>query len=387
MSENKPKNASGILFVVAVFGCIGAFFGIFIGFMISNFTVSIVCGVIFVVLLASLLISHFVEKAKENKAYRERKTSGGTTTSSGTKTDGPSTSTSHASRQPTRKVSDEFLLKVDEFIANNYPNLPLNRIGQLPSNGKDRLEYARQVSSAMQKHLGLKYQIITVDLTTVEHVENERKTEAGSFKRTGVITADIKIDSSLDPMMFDACLAHEYSHAFQSFNGKQPFEDGTLEEEQFTDLLTFYLGFDRIVKLGYYGFRKKLGYVDDGDFLKIEEIYSKRTSSPDTYAKEKAELSQLADLYERMVEELIDECDQLLNKYLPPEDKVFVIETKEHYSSDEEKAKIKQYKENIERRAKGSVDLDITGLEIRLESLMKTKQKLDRIYNFVFTNK
>ncbi len=383
MSEHKPKKKfSDILVVVAIFGGIGSFFGIFIGFAIGNFVLSLIMGIILVVFLLYLLIEHLVTKSKEKTIPNS-----GTTSTSNSSTGGPRTTTPPPSRQPTRKVSDEFLLKMDEYIAKEYPNLPLNRIGQLPRGNGDRLEYARHVSSAMQKHLGLKYQIITISLFDSKTDPNKEKQETGTFQRTGLITADIKIDSSLDFMMFDACLAHEFAHAFQSFNGKQPYEDGTIEEEQFTDLLTFYLGFDRIVKLGYYGYQKKLGYVNDGDFLKIEEIYSKRTSAPDTYAKEKAELAQLADLYERMVVELIDECNQLLNKYLPPEDKTFVLETKEHYDSAEEKEKIKQYKENIERRAKSNVDLDITGLEIRLEDLMKTKQKLDRIYNFIFTNK
>lgn len=382
MSDNKPKKKlSDILVVVAIFGGIGSFFGIFIGFAIGNFVLSLIMGIILVVCLLYLLIEHLVTKSKEKTMPNI-----GTASTSNSTSDGPRTTTPPPSRQPTRKVSDEFLLKMDEYIAKEYPNLPLSRIGQLPRGNGDRLDYARQVSSAMQKHLGLKYQIITISLFDSKTDTNKEKQEAGTFQRTGLITADIKIDSSLDLMMFDACLAHEFAHAFQSFNGKQPYEDGSIEEEQFTDLLTFYLGFDRIVKLGYYGYQKKLGYVNDGDFLKIEEIYSKRTSAPDTYAKEKAELAQLADLYERMVVELIDECDQLLNKYLPPEDKTFVLETKKQYSSDEEKTKIKQYKENIERRAKSNVDLDITGLEIRLENLMKSKEKLDRIYNFVFTN-
>ena len=379
MSKNRKGIDSGTIFVVSIFVCLGSFFGTMIAFACGGITAGIVLGVIFVITLIPVVVILIKDHIADKKIDKE--SSKRTTTSTGSYSYTPPPKTH------TRKVGDDFLNSVDEYVAREFPNLPFDDIGRIVEQGnKSTQEWANQVVVQMQKHLGLKYQIITVKLFDGSGDKDKTKKEAGSFRRTGLITADIMLDSSLSYFMMLACLAHEMAHAYQSFNGKQPYEDGCLEEEQFTDLLTFYLGFTKIVKNGYYGYNSKLGYVDDGDFLKIEEIYSKRTSSPSAFAKEKAELTQLSQLYERMVQETIDMCDQLLTKYLPPDDKTFVLNTKEHYSSNEEKAKIKQYQENIEKRSKDSLNLDITGLEIRLEELLKAKEKLVRIYNFIFAN-
>lgn len=356
-----------------------AFFGGLIALASGAFTVAIVFGSIFAVCLLFVVLYMIVDKIKRNKQLKKEY--------EGVEVNDSNEGIRQTYTPPARKLNDDFLKRADDYIANNYPSLPLDDIGIFTFNAnEDPLEAIRKMAYKMQSHIGLKYQIITIKFFKGTAKSDVSVKEAGNFRRTGALTADINLDESLDNFMLVACLAHEMAHAYQSFSGKQPYADNTNEEEFFTDLLTFYLGFTKIVKSGYYGFMKKLGYIADGDFLKIEEIYSKRTSAPSSFVKEKEELRQLSSLYERMVEEVLEKCEALLKKYLPSEDKTYVSDLKNQYGSEEEKEKIRKYNENVNKRSKDDLDADITGLEIRIENLMKAKEKLDRIYNYIFSN-
>ena len=379
MSKKKSLSISEILLMSLLIAGFVSFFGGLIALGSSAFTVAIVFGSIFVVCLLFVILYMIVDKVKRDielkKEYR------------GVEVNGSNEGIHQTYTPPARKLNDEFLKKTDDYIATQYPSLPLDDIGIFSFSGdQDALEAIREMAYKMQSHVGLKYQIITIEFFKGTAKSDATVKEAGNFRRTGALTAEINLDQSLDNFMLVACLAHEMAHAYQSFSGKQPYADNTNEEEFFTDLLTFYLGFTKIVKSGYYGFMKKLGYIADGDFLKIEEIYSKRTSAPNSYVKEKEELKQLSLLYESMVEEVLEKCESLSKKYLPPEDKTYILELKNQYGSEEEKAKIRKYNENVHKRSKDNLDSDIVGLEIRIENLMKAKEKLDRIYNYIFSN-
>lgn len=285
---------------------------------------------------------------------------------------------------PARRVTDDFFIEeIDDYVAKEFPELPLDNATINLSFTTDYLSDIRKAAFEMQKHLGIQTFIITISIRKLND-ENDKKREAGHFRRTGLITAEIEIDSHLSKTMALACLAHEMSHAYQSFKGKRPYEDGSLKEEQFTDLLTYYLGFSGLIKNGYYSGNQKLGYVESGDFNKIEEQYSSRTSSSGSYKKEKKDLKELINLYENMVEDVLSLCGNLLAKYMPPDDKMYIKSINEKYNSTEVKEYISKIKDNIDRRAKLNINMDQIGVEMKIEELMEDKTKVQRIYDYVF---
>lgn len=284
-----------------------------------------------------------------------------------------------------RATDDSFIKEIDDYVAREFSELPLDNALIGLTFATDYLSDIRKTAYEMQMHLGLASFIITISLRKLND-ENTKRLEAGHFKRTGLLTAEIEIDSSLSKVVALACLAHEMSHAYQSFKGKSPYPDGTQKEEQFTDLLTYYLGFSDLVKNGYYSGNTKLGYVETGDFTKIEQQYSSRTSSIGSYKKEKNNLKELIDLYASMVEQVLSLCENLLVKYIAPDDKEYIKSINEKYSSAEVKDYIFKINNNIERRAKLNINMDQIGVEMKIEELMEEKKKVERIYNYVFGN-
>ena len=284
-----------------------------------------------------------------------------------------------------RETTDSFIKEIDDYISKEYPELPYDEAVLNINFSSDFLSDIRKTTIEMQRHLGISdYITITVNLRKLND-GSSLKLEAGHFSRTGVITAEIEIDSGLSKDMALACLAHEMSHFYQSFKGRQPYEDGSIKEEQFTDLLTYYLGFSKLVKNGYYSNASKLGYVESEDFRKIEEQYSSRTSSSGSYKKEKKDLKEIISVYEATIGEIVSLCRDLLSKYMPPDDKVFVKSINEKYNSDEVKEYISRINKNIDRRAKLNINMDQIGVEMKLEELMEDKVKVQRIYDYIFS--
>lgn len=292
-------------------------------------------------------------------------------------------STNYAQPPVRRATDDLFIKEIDDYVAREFPELPLDNAIIGLTFSTDYLSDIRKTAFEMQKHLGISTFIITISLRKLND-ENAKKLEAGHFRRTGLITAEIEIDSNLSKVMALACLAHEMSHAYQSFKGKQPYQDGSTKEEQFTDLFTYYLGFSSLIKNGYYSGNQKLGYVEAGDFQKTEEQYSSRTSSSGSYKKEKKDLKELIILYETMIEEILSLCAGLLAKYMPPDDKSYIRTINEKYNSPKVKEYISKINDNIDRRAKLNLNMDQIGVEMKIEELMEDKTKVQRIYDYVF---
>ena len=285
-----------------------------------------------------------------------------------------------------RALKDEVLEQFDSYISNNFSDLPLDefkppveRLFSFAYQEKDM----QSLVNEMKKHIGIDTFAISVHFKKYPPAGKDNKTSGGSFQRTSLITAVIYINEELTTAQIPACLSHEMAHAYQSFKGKQPYADNSDLEECFTDLLTFYLGFSKFVKKGYYSNNSKLGYVHDGDFLKIEEIYSKRTSSKGSYVDEKQEFNQLIETFEQYINVIVDSCERLSKKYLPSEDKQFVLSMLEKYQSKEIKDKIEQYKKGFERRAISDLRTDTIGLEIKIEEAIKDKEKVVRIENYI----
>lgn len=375
MSEKKKSKGNTALWIIWMIS-IGVFFISALGFMSGgHFTPAIVLGVLFAVDLIAFIIVITVSNKKDQ-----------VTPSNSTSTSGAS-SYSPPPRPTKRVLKDDVLENFDSYIAKEYPDLPLDEFVApkeafaLMSWGEKEMQL---LVDAMKKHIGIDTFAISVHYKKFPKSEDGSKTSGGSFQRTSLIAAVIYINDELTVSQVPACLSHEMAHAFQSFKGKQPYADNSDLEECFTDLLTFYLGFSKYVKRGYYSYNSKLGYVHDGDFLKIEEIYSNRTSSKGSFTDEKEELSKLIETYEFYVGEIVNQCERLSNKYMPGEDKSFIFEMRAKYQSDEINTRINQYKDGLERRAKNDLRSDIIGLEIKLEEIMKDKEKVNRIYNYVF---
>ncbi len=291
----------------------------------------------------------------------------------------------YAYSEPKRAVSDNLIKEFDDYISKEMPELPLDNASIGINYTEDYLPDLRKAGFEMQKHLGISSFIITITLKKLGSLTQD-KVDVGHFRMTGNITAEIEIDSSLNATMSLACLAHEMAHAYQIIKGKIPYNEGTIKEEQFTDLLTYYLGFSKIVRNGYYYGNHKLGYVEAADFAKIEEIYSSRTSSKGSFKKEKHDLIELINLYKTMVEQILELCEQLSHKYMPSDDKEFINKMTAKYDSQEVKDYINKVSDNIERKAKLDIEMDQIGVEMKIEELLEDKIKVQRIHDYIFGN-
>ena len=103
------------------------------------------------------------------------------------------------------------------------------------------------------------------------------------------------------------------------------------------------------------------------------------------YKKEKKDFKEIISVYEATIGEIVSLCRDLLSKYMPPDDKVFVKSINEKYNSDEVKEYISRINKNIDRRAKLNINMDQIGVEMKLEELMEDKVKVQRIYDYIFS--
>ena len=291
---------------------------------------------------------------------------------------------SNSNESDKKVLALETIAEFDEYIKDTFPELPFDEYkDNIEASSLFDITVLRQLCMRMQKHLGIEQYIITVEF---EQSEPESK-EAGTFKRTGLLFAEIKIKEKVSGPAIWATLAHELSHAYQSFKGHPQFSDNVLESEQFTDILTFYLGFKPIVEKGYYtnlgDTRYKLGYIFPGDFYAAEKKYLERTSSIHAFEKEKKELSAKLLALRQYAAFIVSYCEQLEGKYLPEDDKQFVIEKKNIYSSSEYLDYLNNLEKELSRKAYMSIQMDIIGIEMKYEELMKDYEKIKAFATFV----
>ena len=368
--DNKTKSKTPLWIIWMI--TIGVFFISALGFMSGGrFITAAILGGLFIIDLSIFIIVITYGNKKEKAIPKS------------SSTQNYKSATSYNPLK--RALTDECLKEFDSYIEKNFPELPLDEfkppIETLFSFSYGEKEMQSLVNN-MKKHIGIDTFAISVHFKKFPE-NKQNKTSGGTFQRTGLITAVIHINEKLTISQIPACLAHEMAHAYQSFKSNQPYPDNSDLEECFTDLLTFYLGFSKFVEKGYYSNNSKLGYVHDGDFLKIKEVFSKRTSSKNSFKDEKQEFNQLIETFELYIDSIINSCEMLSKKFLPQEDKQFILDTLKKYQSNEIKDKLEQYKKGFERRAIADLRTDIIGLEIKIEEIQKDKAKVDRIEKYI----
>lgn len=165
----------------------------------------------------------------------------------------------------------EKIRKFDVFVRDNFENLPLEEFSfneeslfelKQSLNLKELTpKVLRPLVNMMIKHLGQTFNFanIVVNIVNPGEVNN-----AGHIDEDHEIT--INYDGAMPYTSVLAVLAHEISHAYQFYEFRK-YPGERMEVEEFTDFLTYYLGFGNFIDKGYvyfYGGRSiRLGYLDD----------------------------------------------------------------------------------------------------------------------------
>lgn len=227
------------------------------------------------------------------------------------------------------EVAQSLANKFDKAVRVHYSELPLPNYCVPDSvwyrlvnylHDEILLEDALRMSlKDMEKHLG----VIEGNGSKIELGEVEKET-AGNISRHGYASNVIRIGfkEEYSPSTYIAILAHELSHAYQFRQGKEIVFEG-LEEEQFTDVLTMYLGFGPYTLDGKNGKgheNYEIGYVKT-QVLKLAE------KNVETLRKDR-EKQRIIDAENKKIEVEIDRIKGLLKTYVGSfQDRIYELES------------------------------------------------------------
>ena len=232
-----------------------------------------------IVLLGIAEIILAVMRSKENNKDNEhpRSSSSGTSYSGGTKANPQPSPKTNPDDLPKNIELRKKIWKFDAFVRDNFPKLPLEEIefsreelhelSDTAGFGNLKVETLRPIVNKMLKHLNQTFNYASIE---IRHVKPGELNQAGHIESTSHRIV-LNYDGHMTCNSVLALLAHEISHAYQFYEfSKYPGPEREVEE--FTDFLTFYLGFGSLVQKGYdyiyfdnehHEHKVRLGYLDD----------------------------------------------------------------------------------------------------------------------------
>lgn len=195
----------------------------------------------------------------------------------------------------------EKIWKFDAFVRDNFENLPLeefyfdnsqlNELKYSLSRKELTAEVLKPLVNTMIKHLNQTFNYANIVVNRVKPGETDHP---GYIDGNRQIT--VNYDGVMPYMSVLALLAHEISHAYQFYEFRK-YPGETLEVEEFTDFLTYYLGFGNLVDNGHRYFDKdtpiRLGYLNDYALSFSKTAMNARKTMRDIKRKEDEEIAYL----------------------------------------------------------------------------------------------
>ncbi len=290
-------------------------------------------------------------------------------------------------------LTDSFIEFIDKYIENIFPNLPLGD-AEIPSylyqsfesafDEKDKPKYTHvinEIGDYLKKHIGLIDYFIPISF-----YETRIEKEAGLFEPQSDTTGNIKIcTEGMNTNAIIATLCHELSHAFQHIKLHRQFDDNDIKKtEQFTDALTYYLGFAKYIIAGYWfftdGCRHELGYIGEYDFNRINKLVCSRLKILELSRKE---IIKLNDNYQtmQMYCEYVSSLHDYLNKNgvsFETQELNCFIDFKQKYNE-----RLNHFKTSISSSIDAYISLKAKTFEIEnvISCLLSDYQKIIAIYN------
>ena len=258
------KKAQLIILIPIVIGVIGmTVFGVLNIPTASGLfaTVALVCGFVEILLAASRKrLSRNTGDSKSSHSKHESNNSGPfyheTNTNKNVNVDD----------LPENVSIREKIWKFDSFVRDYFRQLPLDDISfseneirelkrQVNTNAYLDKDLLKPIIDKMLRHLNQTFNYASIEVRRVEPGQVQQAGHIDTWSHRIVVNYDGKMGYK----NVLALIAHEMSHAFQFYEfSKYPGE--TNEIEEFTDFLTFYLGFGPLMDKGY-----DYTYFDDND--------------------------------------------------------------------------------------------------------------------------
>ena len=268
--ENKKKIPTGvwIVWIISIFILFIAALGNLSG---GHFEASIVLWILFGIDLLAFIIVIAVG-GKKNTENKESSQNNGTTKETNSAKPNPDD-------LPENIAIRKKIWAFDAFVRDNFRKLPLDEISfsydelyeltHTVGSGKLNVETLRPIVNKMLKHLNQTFNYASIEVCYVKPGEINKAGHIESDSHKIVVNYDGKMTSN----SVLALLAHEISHAYQFYEFSK-YPGSEREVEEFTDFLTFYLGFGSLVEKGYNYFyfdddkehrehKVRLGYLND----------------------------------------------------------------------------------------------------------------------------
>ncbi|MBO6280092.1 MAG: hypothetical protein J6M95_00730 [Bacilli bacterium] len=270
VEENKKKIPTGvwIVWIISIFILFIAALGNLSG---GHFETSIVLWILFGIDLLAFIIVIAVG-GKKNTENKESSQNNGTTKEANSAKPNPDD-------LPENIAIRKKIWAFDAFVRDNFRKLPLDEISfsydelyeltHTVGSGKLNVETLRPIVNKMLKHLNQTFNYASIEV---------RYVKPGEINKAGHIESDshkivVNYDGKMTSNSVLALLAHEISHAYQFYEFSK-YPGSEREVEEFTDFLTFYLGFGSLVEKGYNYFyfdddkehrehKVRLGYLND----------------------------------------------------------------------------------------------------------------------------
>lgn len=277
MAEKEKKGAPTALWIIWIVSII-VFFVVALGNLSGgNFTLAIVFGILFLIDIIAMAIVLFSNGKKDKGVPKTISSSSRTSYSGGTKANPQPSPKTNPDDLPENIELRKKIWKFDAFVRDNFPKLPLEEIefsreelhelSDTAGFGNLKVETLRPIVNKMLKHLNQTFNYASIE---IRHVEPGELNQAGHIESTSHRIV-LNYDGHMTCNSVLALLAHEISHAYQFYEfSKYPGPEREVEE--FTDFLTFYLGFGSLVQKGYdyiyfdnehHEHKVRLGYLND----------------------------------------------------------------------------------------------------------------------------
>lgn len=277
MPEKEKKGAPTALWIIWIVSII-VFFVVALGNLSGgNFTLAIVFGILFLIDIIAIAIVLFSNGKKDNGVPKTTSSSSRTSYSGGTKANPQPSPKTNPDDLPENIELRKKIWKFDAFVRDNFPKLPLEEIefsreelhelSDTAGFGNLKVETLRPIVNKMLRHLNQTFNYASIE---IRHVKPGELNQAGHIESTSHRIV-LNYDGHMTCNSVLALLAHEISHAYQFYEfSKYPGPEREVEE--FTDFLTFYLGFGSLVQKGYdyiyfdnehHEHKVRLGYLND----------------------------------------------------------------------------------------------------------------------------